>query len=64
MNLINCGKDCVHQKDGQCTLETVSPVSGSKVDGCCYFKPRQDPGREGRDNNIGGSFGQRKGTVI
>ena len=63
MNLINCSKNCIHQRDGQCTLETAAPVSDSKVDGCCYFRARDSAG-DGRDNNLGTQTEPQKGTVI
>lgn len=46
MNLINCGKDCLYQRGGNCTLSGIAYPSGNKVDGCCYYKRRPDAGKK------------------
>ncbi len=38
MNLIPCSKDCRYQRDGYCA-RTDAAVTGTKVDGCCYYQP-------------------------
>jgi len=42
VNLVMCGKDCVYQKDGYCMLEEDLKVSGDMVDGCCYFRGKDE----------------------
>lgn len=37
MNLILCGKKCVNQKDGYCTLKGVSMLQTTEKD-CLYFQ--------------------------
>ncbi|MBC5787829.1 MULTISPECIES: hydroxymyristoyl-ACP dehydratase [Clostridiaceae] len=41
MNLVPCASPCIHQKDGYCQLNHPVPVTGSAVDGCCYFTPKK-----------------------
>lgn len=42
MNLIACVKDCIHQKDGYCNLNSQAHL-GQKIDGCCYYQPISAP---------------------
>lgn len=42
MNIIPCGEQCVHQKDGCCGLEKPLAIINSKTaaeKGCLYFTP-------------------------
>jgi len=39
MNLVNCSASCVHQKEGVCTIEKLSPTGAITVGGCLYFSP-------------------------
>ncbi|WP_156136393.1 hypothetical protein [Candidatus Soleaferrea massiliensis] len=42
MNLILCDKNCTHQKDGYCSLDTMTPLTASKADGCYYYSSIAD----------------------
>lgn len=44
MNLITCVKNCVHQKDGYCNLDSQAHL-GQKLDGCCYYRPVSPSGQ-------------------
>ena len=42
MNLIVCGEDCVHQKEGYCNLEKPSVVTdprAAETKHCLYYTP-------------------------
>ncbi len=39
MNLIVCGENCRHAKEGYCALDHVTQLSGSTQKGCGYFAP-------------------------
>ena len=48
MNLINCTEDCVHQKDGYCTLENSMLVSSTEKD-CSFYEGKKNPTVKGRN---------------
>jgi len=39
MNLISCGFNCKHQKDGYCCLSDTKASNHQGTDGCIYFDP-------------------------
>ena len=43
--LINCTENCIHQKDGMCSLEQVGKISNTTSKGCEFFveKSRKPP---------------------
>ncbi len=46
MILIPCGEQCVHQKDGYCSLEkptSVTDPAAAAAKGCLYFTPQPGP---------------------
>lgn len=48
MNLIVCDQNCKRQKDGYCTLNQITSLSGSASDKCGYFEVRNtEPEQEG-----------------
>lgn len=40
LNLIRCVNNCIYQKDGYCTLDKPSKITGEAVDGCCYYEQK------------------------
>ncbi|WP_246615388.1 hydroxymyristoyl-ACP dehydratase [Clostridium thailandense] len=40
---INCSERCIHEKNGKCTLNHVTPLSSfsSAEAACAYFIPKQ-----------------------
>ena len=47
MNLIQCDKDCVYQRDGYCSLETPAVITNYDGVGCVHFikvSPKQSHG--------------------
>lgn len=42
MNLITCNKDCIHQKDGYCKLNSISSITEFGKSECCYYSPNKD----------------------
>lgn len=46
MNLIVCGRECVHQYEGYCGLESPMKVTDPQAaaeNSCIYFTPRLSP---------------------
>ncbi|EEG29038.1 hypothetical protein CLOSTMETH_03365 [[Clostridium] methylpentosum DSM 5476] len=52
MNLITCSSNCIHQKDGYCTLDKPSHITGSAVGGCCYFESGRRKNYKNRRNKL------------
>ena len=50
MNLINCTEDCIHQKDGCCTLENSMLVSSTDKD-CSFYEDKKNPAKNDRKSN-------------
>lgn len=40
MNIITCGEDCRHQKDGYCGLDDLTHADASVSSKCKYFEKR------------------------
>lgn len=45
MVLIPCGEQCIHQKDGCCSLQKPTAVTHPEAaeKGCLYFSPHKPP---------------------
>ena len=42
-SFIPCGKNCLYQKDGQCTLENLFAVNNvNLISDCIYYKPKSN----------------------
>jgi hypothetical protein len=54
LNMIVCGEQCAHQKDGYCVLEgTPSLTAGAGNDPCGYFAPGGVMGVVNRIGSLG-----------
>ncbi|MDP4092223.1 MAG: hypothetical protein Q8920_02585 [Bacillota bacterium] len=40
MTMINCSSDCIHQKEGVCTLENTAANVVSALSDCIFFQGR------------------------
>lgn len=40
MNLIICGEDCKHQKEGYCCLEDIAKITDAVTTSCCYYEKK------------------------
>jgi len=40
--LINCTENCVHQKNGICTMESVGTLSNTTNKGCEFYIERKN----------------------
>ncbi|EDK35458.1 hypothetical protein [Clostridium kluyveri] len=45
---INCSENCVHEKNGKCTLNYVTPITSlsSLETNCIYFTPKKKSNNE------------------
>ncbi|NLB80638.1 MAG: hypothetical protein GX800_03265 [Clostridiaceae bacterium] len=41
MTNINCSSDCIYQKDGNCTLESVTLMAVTTDNSCAYYQKRK-----------------------
>jgi len=41
MTTINCSSNCIHQKDGKCTLESFAVSQVSTASDCIFFSQKQ-----------------------
>ena len=41
MNMILCGENCRHQKDGYCCLEEWGRLNDARSSPCCYFEEKE-----------------------
>ncbi|GHU46413.1 hypothetical protein FACS1894120_3200 [Clostridia bacterium] len=41
MNMIVCGEQCKHQREGYCCLEGESRITGAIKSPCWYFYPNE-----------------------
>ncbi len=46
MTTINCLSDCLYQKDGKCTLESVSAMVVAADNPCVYYERAQNKSRK------------------
>lgn len=48
MNMIECGKNCLYQKEGYCQLETLTALSDEieAQEDCRYFRSAEENSRE------------------